>query len=88
MIYQKDPAAILDYEIDWSAWLANGEVITASSFTADAGLTIVSTANGDKAATVWLSGGVAGVKYRVGNTVTTSQGRTDERSITIWAVTR
>jgi hypothetical protein len=39
-------------------------------------------------ATAWLSGGTAGTAYRVACRITTAQGRTDERSITIRCANR
>ncbi|MDP9479818.1 MAG: hypothetical protein M3R38_29855 [Actinomycetota bacterium] len=95
----KDPQARLDYSLDWSAWLASGETITASTWAATTGITVEAAAPyapsfTGTATTVWLSGGTIGGgeeigisrgtsqrAYRVTNTITTSAGRTDERSI-------
>lgn len=81
--FTKDPDATLDYKVDWSSWLGVGETISTSSFTVPAGLTKDSESNDDTSATVWLSGGVAGERYRVTNTITTSDARTDDRSFTV-----
>lgn len=81
----KDPAAVLDYEFDWSAWLAEGETFVGQpEVTVDAGLTLnpdgkVTTA-ADGKVTFWLGGGTPRTTYTVACRVTTSQGRTDERS--------
>ena len=80
--FTKDPDAVLDYVWDWSSWLAGGETISTSVFTVTAGITVNSTSNTTTTATVWLSGGTNGV-YTVANKITTSAGRTDERSLTI-----
>ncbi len=85
--YTKDPAAVLDYAVDWSAWLGD-DTITASTWTAAAGITIDSDTHTATVATVWLSGGTAGEKYAVVNHVTTAQGRQDERTLTIVVVNK
>ena len=79
----KDPQAVLDYSVDWTPWLAEGETIDASTWTVPAGVTqeaspAPSVAGGKT--TVWLSGGTAGKAYTVTNHITTSQGRQDDRS--------
>ncbi|MFJ4828412.1 hypothetical protein ACIP79_00500 [Streptomyces sp. NPDC088747] len=79
----KDPDAVLDWVWDWSDWLAPGETITTSDFTVSAGLDLDSDSNTLSSATAWLSGGEPGTPYLVANRITTSAGRTDERSITI-----
>ena len=81
--HKKDPDAILDWVWDWNEWLDDGETITNSQFITTVGLTIDSIANTTKTATVWLSGGTAGQVYQVTNRITTTAGRTDDRSITI-----
>lgn len=87
MKYTKDPDAVLDYLVDWSAWLPDGDTITASTFTVnsdDNGAIVVDDTLFDSTTTtVWLSGGVAGEKYTVTNHITTADGREDDRSITI-----
>ena len=78
----KDPSAVLDYVFDWTEWLATGETITDHTITADTGITVDSWTEDDGKVTVWLSGGTAGINYKVACLITTSAGRTDER--TIW----
>lgn len=80
---QKDPQAVLDYAMDWTPWLAEGETIATSSWTVDAGITKDSDSKTTTVATVWLSGGTAGVTYKLTNHITTNQGRTDERSFPV-----
>lgn len=79
----KDPDAVLDWVWDWNEWLDDGETISTSDFIVSVGLTIDSDSNTTKTATVWLSGGTAGQVYQVTNRITTTAGRTDDRSITI-----
>lgn len=83
--YVKDPQALLDYAVDWSPWLGAGETISTAVVTVDAGLTKdrPETAASSGLVTVWISGGSDGDTYSVNFHITTSQGRTDERSIHI-----
>ena len=80
--FTKDPSAVLDWAYDWTDWLAEAETITDHTITADTGITVDSSTEDDGIVTVWLSGGTAGINYKVACLVTTSAGRTDER--TIW----
>ncbi len=80
MTYQQDPNALLDYTLDWTAWLDTGETIDTSEWFVDAGLTVGATSSADGLNTVWLSGGTDGVTYRVTNRISSSDNRVDERS--------
>lgn len=86
----KDPSASLDYGFDWlvRAWLAAGETIVTSVWTVPAGLSMITSGLSGGKSVVWLAGGVVGVTYTVTNTITTSAGRTDERSIQIQVLER
>lgn len=85
----KDPDAVLDFKIDWSAPLsAVSDSIATSQWIADAGITIDSESNDSNSATVWLSAGVAGSSYAVTNRITTAAGRTDDRTILVSVVER
>ena len=84
----KDPSAVLDYVFDWTEWLATVETITDYTITADTGITVGSSTELDGKVTVWLSGGTAGINYKVACLITTSAGRTDERTIWIKVVER
>jgi len=86
--YTKDPSAILDWAFDWTDWLAAAETITDHTITADTGITVGSWTEDDGKVTVWLSGGTAGINYKVACKITTSAGRTDERTIWIKVVER
>ena len=84
----KDPNAVLDYAIDWSAWLAASETISTSTWTVPTGITQDSESETTTVATIWLSGGTAGVTYTVTNRIQTNQGRTDDRSFKVRVVER
>lgn len=76
-VRRKEPAESLNYGLDWSARLEDGETVTGGSWTATpAGLTTVSTGHTDTITTVRVSGGDPGVEYRVEGTATTSAGNT------------
>lgn len=82
-LFVKDPDAVLDFQFDWSEWLEAAETIDTSTTTVETGLTKDSESASTTTATIWLSGGTAGTTYDVANRVTTSSGRTDERTIQI-----
>lgn len=81
--FNKDPDAVLDYQIDWSKWLPSGDTITASSWDADSGITVDTSSFTATSTTVWLSGGTNLTTYSVTNHITTDDGREDDRTITI-----
>jgi hypothetical protein len=81
----KDPQATLDYAIDWSDWLSEGEEIVNSVWATSSGAiqspSFTATATG-----VWLSGGEVGIAITLTNTITTNStpvARIDERSLVI-----
>lgn len=82
--FTKDPSAVLDYAFDWSEeWLSSAETISDHTVTVSEGLTKDSVDELSGIVTVWLSGGIAGTDYTVACEVVTTDGRTDERTITI-----
>ena len=80
--FVKDPEAVLDYEFDWSAWLANGETISSHTATVT-GATKDSSSNSTTAVVVWVSGGTVDTEATVACRIVTSASRTDERTITL-----
>jgi hypothetical protein len=80
--FVKDPDAVLDYNFDWTPWLA-GDTITSSSWVAESGITVDSDGFTATMTTVWLSGGAAGEKYEITNTIGTSNGRSEDRTFRI-----
>lgn len=81
----KDPAATLDYSVDWGADYLTGDVLTESSWTVvpaePGGLSIMSSRFDLLTSTVQVGGGIAGRIYRLTNLVVTAEGREDSRSI-------
>ena len=87
-LFSKDPEAVLDYAVDWSEWLQSGETISSYTVTVPTGLTKDSDSSASGVITVWLSGGTAGTVYSVEVKITTSLGRTDERTFKIRCIER
>lgn len=83
----KDPDARLDFVIDWSEWVVEGDSIT-SSVWLPGGLDASDESLDGARATVWLSGGTPGVTYKVTNRVTTSAGRIDDRTLDVLVIER
>lgn len=84
MTFTKDPDAVLDYSVDWSAWLAGDEIASSEWLLEDGALIeIVTDTNTATKATVWLRGGNAGTTYLVTNRIVTTGGRTDDRTISV-----
>lgn len=79
----KDPDAVLDYSIEWSKWLAGDQIQTSAWTVSDPALETADDSNTATRTTVWLSGGAAEHSYTVTNRITTSGGRTDERSFVV-----
>lgn len=81
--FKKDPDAVLDYQWDWSDWLATGDTISSYTVTPDTGLTLDDDSNDSTSVTAWLSGGTAGAIYNVVCNIVTTGGREDDRTIVI-----
>lgn len=85
----KDPDEVLDYGLDWSDDMAaDADDIASSVWTiskGDSALIIDSTSFSvaGHITTAWLSGGTVGNTYQLTNTITTSGGRTYERTAEI-----
>lgn len=85
--YLKDPGSRVDHAIDWGASYLDGQTVAGSAwsvFPAESEGIVVEAASFDLTRTgATLSGGIAGHIYSVTNRVTLSDGRVDERSITV-----
>ena len=83
----KDPAAVLDYSIDWGAEYLDGDMLAASDWSvipAEAdGVTVVGSDFDATRSTVKAGGGSPGSIYKLVNRVTLNSGRVDERSIVL-----
>lgn len=81
--YIKDPAALLDYSWDWSAWLDEvADTISSATVTVPAGLTAAGApVVSGSAVTQRVSGGTVDDAYTLVCQITTVGGLIDERSI-------
>lgn len=84
----KDPDAVLDYKFDWSDWLQTLEFIDSFTVTVPTGITKDSDQNQVDAIVVWLSGGTVNDTYNITCSITTNQGRSDDRTMQIYVVER
>lgn len=83
--FTKDPDSTLDYGNDWSAWLtdAGDDTIATSVWIVPDGITKASDSHTTTTTTIWLTGGTLGTRYNVVNRITTTQGRTEDRTLRI-----
>jgi hypothetical protein len=85
--YLKDPDARVDYAIEWQGGYLDGQAVAASSWsvtpTEENGLWVTETSFDLTRTGVTVEGGISGHAYRLSNRVTLSDGRVDERSITL-----
>ena len=79
----KDPDEVLDYLWDWSAWLGTDTVSDCEFTITPSSMAIESHICDGAKATVWLSGGADGLIYEVTNRITTTGGRTADRTAQI-----
>ncbi len=79
----KDPDAVLDYGVDWTAWLGSDTILTSAWAVTPTGLAAERGSNTTKTTTIWLRGGTLGQAYDVVNRITTTGGRTDDRSLKV-----
>jgi hypothetical protein len=76
----KDPAAKLDYGFNWSDWLATGETIASSVWSAEtSGIGISSAYVSSPKTLIWVSGGSNGGTYWFRNQIWTNQNRSPVR---------
>ena len=78
--FVKDPSAILDYYMDWTAWLA-GDTIVDSVWVASGDVILSDSAVVGTFTSVWVEGGIAGDLIDLTNHIVTTEGREDERTL-------
>lgn len=86
-VFAKDPASTVDYSFDWSGWLTSGEVINTAVWSVDPASNDAPVLGTEIAAGsvrgIYVSGGVAGHRYRLACKIETDAGRVAERSLTL-----
>ena len=74
--FQKTPAEYLDYDVDFSMWLPEADVIIEAEATMEEGTATVALVEfDDQIAKVWISGGTATEICKVLVSITTEEGR-------------
>jgi len=77
--FYKQPTERLDYDIDFTEWLPNGDaIITTVATCTPAGLTIAITDATTAIPKLWVSYGIDNKSYVISVTCETNQGRTKE----------
>jgi hypothetical protein len=88
-IYKKDPAAILDYSFDWGPYLTPlVDAIATVTWVATGTLVVSTQSNTTTTATAFVSGGALDATETLTCRITTTGGRTDDRSISLKIVER
>lgn len=83
----KDPDAQVPFKWDWTSWLTDGDSISSHTIIVD-GVSLVSSAEASGVVTATLSGGTAGKTATATCRITTSNGYTDDRTITLTIMER
>lgn len=84
--FTKDPDSVLDFAVDWTKWLDEGETIASSDWIIPDGITEDTDqppSHTDTVATIWLTGGTDGAWLQVVNRITTNQGRTEDQTLSL-----
>ena len=83
----KDPAALLDYAVDWGADYTNDDQVALSEWRIepqeDGGMSVLNAEHELTRTSVTVLGGIAGRVYRLINHATFVSGREDQRSIVV-----
>jgi len=82
--FSKQPAEILDYDVDYTDWFSNRTDSPVSYVVvAQTGITVVSTSRIDNVVKVTLGGGTTGIKYKITVRLTTALGLVKEADFTV-----
>lgn len=89
-VFLKDPDSTVDYQVDWSDYLAEdspADTISTSTWfispSTSPGLTSSNESKTDSTTTAFFSGGIRKTVYRATNRIVTTGGRTEDRSVVI-----
>ena len=78
---EKDPNSLLDYTIDFGAWLAPMSDTIASHTATVSGCTLQTSANDSTRVVVWIAGGTVGTPASATARITTVGGRITDSTI-------
>jgi hypothetical protein len=81
--FDKQPRELLDYDIDLSRWMPDGDHAVSAQVFIDDGLTLEATIITATQVKLWISGGTDGENYLIAVLTTTSGGRLKEVDIEI-----
>lgn len=82
--FEKQPADVLDYDVDYTEWLPNGDAVDSVTYAVTpTGLEIESAVvvNSGTRVKLWVSGGTAAKTYKVELTATTTLGRVKQDEV-------
>ncbi len=83
-MFLKDPAARLDYAVDWSgSTLGSATIATSDWDVQPPGATVGATMATATRTGATIDGGVPGTVYRIVNRITLTDGRSDDRALVI-----
>ncbi len=77
----KDPAEILDYSLDYTAWLTGAETVASATVTAPTGITVSAPTVASPKVTVRITGGTLDTPYLIVWHAVTSTGQEPERTL-------
>lgn len=81
--FTQDPSDVLDYTFDWAAWLSSDTIAQSEWSSSVTDIQIFTETNTTTTATGWVGGGNVGDRALISNKITTTGGRTVERSFTL-----
>ncbi len=82
--FTQQPTEILDYDVDFSAFLnAISDTAVSHTVTSEPGITVNSSSLNAGRVKVWVTGGLSGQKYKITVRLTTDGGRLKEEEIVI-----
>lgn len=81
LVVEQFAGEVIDYGFDWTDRLEAEETISSSVWSADAGLAVTAPQVDGLVTSAFVGSGVAGQRYQVRNTVSTSGSRTFVQSV-------
>jgi hypothetical protein len=83
VVIEQTPTELLDWTINWATRGLGTDTISTSAWsTSSVDITVSSPSYTTTTTTIWVTGGIAGKRYAITNTITTSGSRTLQETIT------